>query len=262
MKRSIEALVMWAMVAAIVAMATTGLHGTAAAAQTVSPVVKLSGSATLHRSAAAGDRAAPPVLHVGAAFATDPPGADPFTIQKAVVRFPDRAGTNGRLFPSCSARQIERLRGNIGRCPKGSKIGEGTLRARAIQLGVTARGRVTLFNSRRGRSITLNFRSLHPALINESIEAPLTRLRGGRGERLTLVVPHSLQEILSGVYVGIQDFEVTISGVIRRRGVERTYIRARSCPKRPMRGVFDFKDWTTGQTARTTAAAKVRCTVR
>lgn len=261
MKRSTEALVMFEMVVVIAAIAIAGLHGTASA-QTVSPVVKLSGDAKLPRSAARGDGAETPVFRVSAAFSTDPASADPFTIQRAVVLFPDRAGTNGRLFPSCGARQIERFRGNVARCPKGSKIGEGTLRARAIQLGVTASGRVTLFNSRRGRSVTFNFRSLHPALINESIEAPLTRLRGGRGERLTLVVPHSLQEILSGVYVGIQDFDVTISGAVRRRGVEHTFIRARACPKRPMRGVFDFKDWTTGQTARTTAATKVRCRVR
>jgi hypothetical protein len=31
-------------------------------------------------------------------------------------------------------------------------------------------------------------------------------------------------------------------------------------PKRAMHGVFDFKDWTTGQTATATADAKVRCT--
>jgi len=54
---------------------------------------------------------------------------------------------------------------------------------------------------------------------------------------------------------------VTLSGAIRRNGAEYTYIKARTCPKLPMRGVFDFKDWTTGQTATATADAKVRCTL-
>lgn len=246
MKRVIQALV-----------AALALAGTAPAASAVAPVVTLRGDASLTRGA----RAA--VFHVTTSFSTDTPGADPFTVQRAVILFPDRAGTNGRLFASCSARQIERLRGNVGRCPKGSKIGSGTVKARALQLGVTATGRVTMFNSRGGRSIAFNIRTYLPAYINETIEAPLTQLRGGSyGEKLTLVVPHELQEIVSGVFVGVLEFDVTIGASTRVRGVDHSYLRARSCPQRPMRGVFDFKDWTSGQSATTTADAAVRCTDR
>lgn len=267
MKRPVQALVMMKMVAA---MAIAGLCGGARAesvpqatpvADPASPVVKLKGSASLTRfSAAGGSVAAAAKFHVTATFSTDTPGAELFTLQKAVIFFPDRAGTNGRLFRSCGSKQIEQLRGAVGRCPKGSKIGSGTVKAHALQLGIVASGRVSLFNSDRGKSITFNIQTLHPAAINESIDAPLTQLQGKYGEKLTLVVPHLLQEIISGVFVGVQTFDVTIDGAVLVNGVKHSFLRARTCPKRAMHGVFDFKNWTTGQTATVTADAKVRCT--
>jgi hypothetical protein len=264
MKRSIEALVMTEMVAVVVAMAIAGLCGSARAqVPGASPVVKLRGDASLTRSPSADGHGHTSVkFHVHAAFSTDPPGADLFTVERAVMYFPDHAGTNGRLFPSCSARQIERFHGNLARCPKGSKIGSGTVKATAIQLGVTATGHVTMLNSHYGRSITFNVRTYLPAYINESIDAPLTQLHGRYGEKLTLEDPPSLQEIISGVFVGVRVFDATLTGAVRVHGVEYTYIKARTCPKLPMHGVFDFKDWTSGRTASVTADAKVRCTRR
>lgn len=258
MKQSVEALVVRRMVAA----AALVLAAAAPAANAVAPVVKLEGSASLTRVPTSAGRAVTAGrFHVTATFSTDTPGAQLFTIQRAVILFPDRAGTNGRLFPSCDAQQIERFHGNVGRCPKGSMIGSGTVRARALQLGITANGRVSLFNSQRGKSVTFNIQTLHPADIDASIDAPLTRLHGVYGEKLTLVVPHSLQEIITGVFVGVQRFDVTISGAVLVRGVGYSFIRARTCPRRAMHGTFDFKDWTTGQTATVTADAKVHCTV-
>jgi hypothetical protein len=250
MKRSVEALVMIGTVAALV------LATAASAAEAVSPVVKVKGSASLSTVHGGGTAA---VFHVDTSFSTDTPGAQLFTIQKAVIYVPDHAGTNGRLFKSCSAQQIERFHGNVSRCPKGSKIGSGTVRAQALQLGITANGRVTMFNSNRGKSITFNIQTSLPAYINESLDAPITQLHGKYGEKLTLVVPQSLQEIIPGVFVGVKDFNVTITGVARVRGVNYSFLRARTCPKIPLHGIFDFQDWTTGQTARTTADAQVHC---
>lgn len=259
MKRWVEAVVM---TASAVAMASGSARAEAPAAPAPSPVVTLRGEASLTQQAADDTVRAPARFHVDAAFSTDTPGADPFTIQQAVVYFPDHAGTNGRLFPSCSARQIARFRGNTARCPKGSKIGSGTVKASAIQIGLTATGRVTLFNGPRGESVTFNIQTLLPAYINESLDAPITQLHGKYGEKLTLVVPHSLQEILSGVFVGVRDFDVTITGAVRVHGVEYSYLRARTCPKRAMHGVFGFKDWPSGRTASVTSDAKVRCRSR
>ncbi len=262
MKQSAEALVRIKSVATIAATVTV-LAATTTAAHAVAPVVKLKGSASLtQRSQASGKLKTAAKFHVTTTFSTDTPGAQLFTIQKAVVFFPDHAGTNGRLFPSCNAQQIVRFHGNISRCPKHSEIGSGTVTAQALQLGVTSHGRVSLFNGHRGKTITGNFRTLVPADINESLDAPLEQLHGGRyGEKLTLDIPHSLQEILTGVFVGVQRFDVTIGGTVRVHGVDYTFLKARTCPKWAVHGIFDFKNWTTGQTATVTADTKIHCTL-
>jgi len=250
MKRCAEAMILTGALAAVAAPA----------ARAIRPVVKISGSAALTH--VSGSRVTPARFHVATTFATDTPGAQPFTIQRAVLYFPDHAGTNGPLFPSCSARQITRFHGNLARCPKGSRIGSGIVKASAIQLGITATGQVALFNGPHGKSITFHVRTVTPALIDRSFEAPITQLHGRYGEKLTLVVPHSLQEILDGVFVAVRDFDVTLGGAIRLHGVEYSYLKAPACPKTPLHGVFDFMDWTSGQSATTTVDSKVRCTVR
>lgn len=249
MKRFVEALV--------IAGAVGGLC-TTAGAQAASPVVELRGDAHLTRLQ--GSSVTPAVFHVHAHFSTDTAGADPFTIQKVVVYLPDHAGTNGRLFPSCSARTIERFRGNVRRCPKGSQIGSGTVKAKANQLGITATGRLTWFNSRHGRAIAINVQTVLPAYINESFEAPLEQLHGRYGEKLTIADPPSLQQILDGVWVGVEDFDVTVTGAVRRHGVTVSYLKARTCPRAAVHGVFDFLDGPSGQTATVTKDTKVRCT--
>lgn len=249
MKQSRKALVVATTVIALVAAAP--------AARAVSPVVTLRGSARL--SSERGSRVTPAVFDVDTAFSTDTPGAPLFTIQRAVIFFPDHAGTNGDLFPSCSAAQIERFRGNLRRCPRGSRIGSGTVTAQALQLGITASGQVAIFNGPGGRSVVFNIRTLLPAYIDESIDAPLTQLHGRYGEKLTLAVPHSLQEILSGVFVGVKDFDVSLTGVTRRNGVEYSYLKARRCPTTALHGVFDFIDWPSRQAATTAIDTKVRC---
>lgn len=254
MKRSVAAL------APVLAIAAVAFAAAAPPAGAVSPVVRIRGSASLTRTA--GTSVSPAVFDVDTRFTTDTPGADPFTIQQAVIYFPDHAGTNGPLLPTCSARQIARFNGNLARCPKGSKIGSGTVTARALQIGVTARGQVTMFNSRHGRSIAVNIRTYLPAYIDRTIEAPIEQLHGRYGEKLTIAVPHSLQEILDGVFVAVLDFHVVVTGSARVHGVTYSYLKARACPRTALHGVFDFKDWTSGQTATVATDTRVHCTVR
>lgn len=267
MKQSVEALVTRAArvrVGRMVPVAATAALALAAAApqaHAVSPVARLKSSASLTQPSPTGGGAATAArFHVTSTFSTDTPGAPPFTVQKATIFFPDHSGTNGSLFASCSAAQIERFHGNVARCPKGSKIGSGTVTASAMQLGVTATGRVTMFNSHRGKSITFNIQTNLPAYINESLDAPITQLHGRYGEKLTLVVPHSLQEIIPDVFVGVRTFDVTISGAVLVHGTRYSFLKARTCPRQAMHGVFAFEDWPTQQTATATADAKVRCT--
>jgi len=233
----------------------------ASPALAVSPVAKLRGNVSLTRTSPRGDRVKTPArFHVGVSFGTDTPGAQLFTIQNATIFFPDHAGTNGRLFRSCDAATIASHHGDLTRCPRGSLIGRGKLSAQVLGLNVAALGNVTLFNSHNGKDVTFNFETTQPADIDQSIDAPLTQLHGMYGERLVLVVPHSLQEVIPNVFVGIQSLNVTISGSTHVRGIEYSYLRADACPGRAMHGIFGFEDFTTGQVASTTADTDVRCT--
>ena len=74
-------------------------------------------------------------------------------------------------------------------------------------------------------------------------------------------MPPSLQEILDGVFVAVEDFDVTVTGAVRKHGVAYSYLKAPRCPRNAAHGVFDFVDGTTGRTATATADAKVRCRV-
>jgi hypothetical protein len=187
-------------------------------------------------------------------FTTDTPGAPPFTIQQAVLMFPDR--TNGRYFPSCNAAQI--TRDGIGGCPKDSKIGAGRLTAQVLPVGIPASGRVTAFNSHRGRSITFNIRTTQPAVIDVSFDAPLTYQRGSYPQKLVMDVPPSLQEVIPGLFVGLQTFNMTISGVTKSHG-KRHHFLPLVCPKHGLRGEFHFMDSTTREPATAVTDADLDC---
>jgi hypothetical protein len=250
--------------ASIVAAAALMLVALAPSAHAAAPVVRLKASVSPSRIPTAHGSVGTPVnLHIDTTFATDTPGAELFTIQKSVVWFPAGVGIpNGKLFASCSASQISRAGGVLSRCPKGSRVGGGTVRAKAIQLGVTSSGKVAIFNGPHGRSVTFNIQASIPANINESFDAPIVRVHGKYGYKLTLPVPHSLQEIITGVFVGIIEFNVTTNGTTRVHGRKRGFIEALKCPKSggaPLHGDFDFEDWSTGQTASTKADTTIRC---
>jgi hypothetical protein len=251
--------------ASIAAAAALMLAAAAPVANAVSPTAKIKASISPSSIRTAhGSVGTPIALHYETIFGTDTPAAvvQPFTIQTATVLFPKGAVDNGRLFKSCSVSQIQRFAGVLSRCPHGSKIGGGTLKAFAIQLGVTSNGRVALFNGPHGKSIVFNIQTSIPANINESFNAPLTKTGGKYAYKLTITVPHTLQEILTGVFVGLEDFKVTTSGTTRSHGRKRGYIEAISCPKNgkaKTHGDFSFEDWSTGQVASAHADATIRC---
>lgn len=187
-------------------------------------------------------------------FTTDTPGALPFTVQQAVLLFPDR--TNGRYFPSCTAAQI--TRNGIARCPKDSKIGAGRLTAQVLPEGIPAAGRVTAFNSHRGRSITFNIKTTKPAVIDVSFDAALTYESGPYPMKLVMDVPASLQEVIPGLFVGLQTFNMTIGGVTTTHG-KRHHFLPLVCPKRGLRGEFRFLDSTTREPATAVTDADLDC---
>jgi hypothetical protein len=184
------------------------------------------------------------------------------TITKTVIDFPAGAVTNGRLFPSCSAKQLKSHHNALSACPKGSKIGKGFVTATAVQLGVSSNAVATLFNGPGGRSVTFNFHATVPADINDSIDAPLVKKHGKYSYELTLALPHDLQEILDGVFVSVQKIDFPTGATIKVHGKKRGYIEAgKTCPKHgaPFHAQFFFND---GTSATTDSQVKFTCAKR
>jgi hypothetical protein len=187
-------------------------------------------------------------LTIDARFSTDGPADElPGTISKAVIYFPHGPRVNGRLFPSCDPRRLLRFRGASRACPRGSRLGGGTALGASPQFGIGVRERlsVDLYNGRGGRSIIFFLRGLNPVLISGMIVARFDALHGGRwGYRLTMNVPHDLQEIASGIFASLLDFRVRTSGSVVRGGHRYGYIEALACPPGalvPVRGEFSFR---------------------
>jgi len=229
-------------IAVVVAMVLAAATGTAGART----VVTLSGVAT------------PPIgaftltpqtlsLTIDARFSNDVAGELPGTVARAVVYFPHGPRVNGRLFPSCDPQRLRRLHGASRACPRGSRLGGGTALGASPQFGIGVRERlkVDLYNGKGGRSIIFALRGLNPVLISGMIVAPFQTLHGGRwGYRLTIPVPHDLQEIASGIFASLLDFRVTTGGSVRVNGHRYGFIEALACPPGalvPVRGVFSFR---------------------
>jgi hypothetical protein len=189
-------------------------------------------------------------LTIDARFSTDVPDELPQTISKAVVYFPHGPRVNGRFFPSCDPARLRRMRGSPRACPHGSRLGGGVAIGTSPQFsGVNEHAQVDIYNGKAGRSLIFFFRGLNPVLIGGMIVAPFTALHGGRwGYRLTMNVPHGLQEIAPDIFVSLLDFKVTTGGSVRVRQGGRTvrygFIETLACPPGalvPVRGVFSFR---------------------
>lgn len=187
-------------------------------------------------------------LTIDASFSNDLGGdALPGTISKAIIYFPHGPRVNGRLFPSCDPSKLQRLRGASRACPRGSRLGGGTALGASPQFGIGVRERlqVDIYNGRGGRSLIFFLRGLNPVLLSGMIVAPFDALHGGRwGYRLTMNVPHDLQEIASGIFASLLDFRVRTGGSVVRGGRRYGFIEALACPPGalvPVRGVFSFR---------------------
>ncbi len=183
-------------------------------------------------------------------FASDVPGALPGTVARATIFIPNGPRFNSRFFPSCSPRKLRRLRGNPRACPRGSRIGGGTVIGTSPQFaGVNEHAKVELYNGPHGRSMVFFIHGENPVAVSGIIVAPLKPLHSRKwGYRLTLPIPHGLQEIASGIFVSVLDFKVKLGGrvVVHRHGRAHRYgyLEALACPLGalvPIRGVFAFR---------------------
>ncbi len=185
------------------------------------------------------------------------PADSSIRLQRVTLLLPAGVGKpNGNLFPSCSAATLNRARGRLSACPDGSQIGRGVATGTAVDIGVTSTGRMTFFNGPDGRSLTLNVSIINPAQINATFSAPIKKISGRYGYRVTFNIPAQLQTILDGPIV-VRRIDATVGATRVVRGVRRGYIEATRCPRSrraPARGQFTFDDGST-----TTADTSITC---
>jgi hypothetical protein len=160
----------------------------------------------------------------------DGPGEDSAnTLQQAILKFTYGAKLNGSLFPSCSAQDIR----DHKPCPKGSRIGSGTALGilgenpdNAIREPIT----VDLYNGPKGKSITFRIRGEQPAVIDVPFDAPFKFFTtGDYNYQLTVDVPELLQVIV-GIPVSLDFFNVKVGASRMVKGKKRGYIETLICP--------------------------------
>ncbi|HEV7772905.1 MAG TPA: hypothetical protein VGO48_06445 [Conexibacter sp.] len=212
----------------------------AAEAPTPRPVVTISAQVSPGQRPI--PQGAPLTLRLNTTFESVPAGGN-FVLQRATYMFGKGARFNGKLFPSCSAAKLRAAHGRLSACPPGSKIGSGVATGRAVAVGITSSGRMTIFNGPGGRSIVLNFVVINPALINATFQAPIVRVHGGRyAFKLSTSVPPELQRILDGDVV-VKRIDITTGATRMIDGRRRGYYEAGSCPKgggSAIHGEFEF----------------------
>ncbi|MDO8187196.1 hypothetical protein Q5424_09460 [Conexibacter sp. JD483] len=220
---------------ALVAAAATALL-LAAAPSAMAARGSLSGSINPNK----GPIGSPINLKIGAKLDADSSDKERGTLTKIELFFPPNARTNGAKFPSCSPDQINATR-SFSSCPKGSKIGGGTLRADVPAVPVfNVPGDITIFNGKGGKSVTINIEAHNPVEIFEAFPATLVKTKGRYGYHLTGNIPSSLQEINDGWFAEVSRFDTSISA--KWRGTP--YIESTTlCPKSlkvPIGGRFSF----------------------
>lgn len=225
----------------------------AADAPTPRPVVSMTAEVSPDKRPIPTD--APLTLSLQTTFESVPEGGN-FVLQHVTYLFGKGARFNGKLFPSCSAKQILAARGSLRVCPQGSKIGSGIATGKAVSVGITSSGKLSLFNGPGGKSITMNMLVIHPALINATISLPIVKVHGRYAFKLESTVPPELQTVLDGDIV-VTRLDITTGATRVIDGRRRGYYEAASCPKHggsAIHGDFGFN-----QGAAATADASVAC---
>jgi hypothetical protein len=231
------------------ALATAALGAAASPAASARTLVQIGGSVS---PAITAFTTTPQNLNltVDVRFASDAPGGDPGTVASATILFPHGPRVNSRLFPSCDPRKLERLRGSRRACPRGSRIGSGSALGTSPQLhGVTEPLRIDVYNGPHGRSVLFYLFGANPISISGMLNAPLQAIRSHQwAYRLTIKVPHSLQEVGPGIFASLLRFTTRVGATVRVHGVRHGYIEVLACPPGalvPVHGAFGFLDRST-----------------
>jgi len=181
---------------------------------------------------------------------TPVPGEPPFATDTTVVHLDKDLVFNGKKFPSCTQAQIQQ---GPATCAK-AKVGSGS--ARGSALGQIENLTVTAYNGPGGNKLELLVVGSAPLVINSVIEGTLVADTGKFGKKLTVDVPPTLEQPLTGVFATLTNFKTALKA--KAKDKNRTpYVGLKGCSDGKIDIAVDFKftDGTT-QTATNSTTCK------
>jgi hypothetical protein len=197
----------------------------------------------------AGTKKKPKNVKLSVTTTTTPKDNTAFATTKAVLYFDKNLVFGGQKFASCTVAKVQAAESN---CPKGSKVGSGS--ATGTALGMTAPLTVTAFNGPGGKSLLLHVVGSQPIAIDSVIDAKLSKASGKYGTKLTVPIPASLQQPVSGVYATLTKFATNVKGT--SKGTPYVGLAGCSGGKLNFKGTFTFTDGSTLGATSTTKCSK------
>jgi hypothetical protein len=210
----------------VAAALVLALSAAPAAADGTPPVVRTTGSVTPGKLPI--PKGTPLTLAIDTVVTHDPL-SPPFVLERVDHLFGHGASLNASRFPSCSAAKLDAAHGDMRVCPKGSLIGTGSASGTAVGFGYTGTGRLFVFNGPGGRSLTIHFKLVHPALIKASISAPFIRQQGRWFIKLSAVIPPELRQVLDSDII-VRRIAVKVGATRVVAGKRVGYLEATECP--------------------------------
>jgi hypothetical protein len=179
-------------------------------------------------------------------------GVEPPIITGAIALFPKGSLYNGRKYPKCSKRKLNRH--GPSACPRKSIMGKAKVRALADD--VVTRPKVTIVNGG-ARAVCLYTVLTNPARVRACVPGRITKLRHRKWKyRLNIRVPKVLQ-VVAGVPIAVTSFKWSAG----RKPWARDWLATTGCP-RSRRWAFEvetFYLYQDGSRSSSKYADSIRC---
>jgi hypothetical protein len=215
----------------------------------VNPDISISASVTPTKH---GTKKKPKKVKLVVKLKTTPAAGEPaFAADTTVVHLAKELVFNGKALKSCASSQVQ---ADDTKCPKGSKVGQGT--AAGVALGLTENLKVTAYNGPGGNKLELLVDGQTPLQIHSVIEGLLQSDSGAYGKKLVVNIPANLQQPAPGAYATLEEFDTTINAVAGKK--KAPYVGLASCKTKKMAfGVdYTYKPDGTSKSTTTTASCK------
>jgi hypothetical protein len=234
----------------VAVVTTLALAAVAFAQATQENTYKVQGSVTPKKKP--GTKAKP--VPVGVTFSYqvgEKNGLQPSAIDRYKISFYGVRAVNGDKFPKCTAKQISDAGNSTTVCPKGSKVGSGTIDnfvyadsdPSGTSGGFTCKKQLDVYNSGKGKGALFVYGDPNQCGGVGALPAfPITYVTGdGGGTALQFTVPPTVLHPISGLSVAVRDVKSTIKKLtVKKNGKVYAYYESTKCSgsARPVKVTF------------------------